>query len=158
MNISHQRDPQLSDDTIRRTLTRLDRFSRWTDSQIRIPFTNIRFGLDPLIGLIPVAGDFAGLILSLYVLFEARKIGASPSIKRKMIRNMLIELILGMIPVLGDAFDVVFKANTRNTDLLRRHLYKQLDEQPSQPFPWKILAGLTLLIFILLCGLTLVFF
>lgn len=116
------------------------------------PFTNIRFGLDPLIGLIPVAGDFAGLILSLYVLFEARNVGASSAVKRKMIRNMLIEFILGLIPVVGDAFDVVFKANTRNTDLLRRHLYDKLGEQPEPTFPWKTFIGLTLLLLLLLWG------
>ena len=70
---------------------------------------------------------------------------------------MLIEFVLGLIPVVGDAFDVVFKANTRNTDLLRRHLYKQLDEQPSPPFPWKIFIGLSLLLLLLLWGVYLMF-
>ncbi len=125
-----------SDQEHRLTLDRLDRFSYWTDSNIRIPFTQIRFGLSPLIGLIPGIGDFAGLILSLYVYREAQKIGADRRVKRKIIRNMLIEFIVGLIPVAGDAFDAVFKANTRNTKLLRHYLYRELGEEPERTFPW----------------------
>lgn len=119
-----------------RSLERLDRFSYWTDSNIRVPFTRFRFGLSPLIGLVPGIGDFAGLILSLYVLHEARKAGADRRVKRKIIQNMLIEFVVGLIPVAGDAFDAVFKANTRNTRLLRNYLYKELGEEPEQRFPW----------------------
>lgn len=130
----------------RRTLRRLDRFSYYTDNNIRIPFTNIRFGLSPLIGLLPVVGDFAGLILSLYVLYEARKVGADRAVQRKMIRNMMIEFVLGIVPVFGDVFDAVFKANTRNTELLRHYLYRQLGEQPPWRFPWSTFIGLSLLL------------
>lgn len=133
-----------------RTLERLDRFSYYTDSNIRVPFTNFRFGLDPLIGLIPGVGDFAGLILSLYVLNEAKKVGADRKVKRKIIRNMLIEFFVGMIPIFGDAFDAVFKANTRNTKLLRNYLYKQLGEEPEWRFPWFTFLWVSLLIALLL--------
>lgn len=130
----------------RSTLDRLDRFSYYTDSNIRVPFTNIRFGLSPLIGLIPVIGDFAGLILSLYVLYEARKVGADRSVQRKMIRNMLIEFFGGLLPLFGDAFDAVYKANTKNTQLLRNYLYKELGEEPPWTFPWFTFLGICLLI------------
>lgn len=130
-----------------KTLNRLDTFSYYTDSNIRVPFTRFRFGLSPLIGLLPVIGDFAGLILSLYVLYEARKIGASRTVQRKIIRNMMIEFIVGMIPVFGDAFDAVYKANTRNTMILRHYLLKQLGEEPADKFPW--------VMFVLLCMLLL---
>ncbi|MEX0661366.1 MAG: DUF4112 domain-containing protein [Balneolaceae bacterium] len=120
----------------KRTLERLDRFSYYTDSNIRVPFTKFRFGLSPLIGLIPGVGDFVGLILSLYVLHEAKKAGADRIVKRKMIRNMLIEFFVGLIPLFGDAFDAVFKANTKNTTLLRNYLYKELGEEPEWTFPW----------------------
>ena len=126
-----------SDKELRQTLSRLERFSYYTDNNIRIPFTNIRFGLSPLIGLLPVAGDFAGLILSLYVLYHARKVGADSSVQRKMIRNMLIEFTVGLIPVAGDAFDAVFKANTRNTKLLHSYLSRELGEEPETTFPWR---------------------
>lgn len=129
-----------------KSLERLERFSYWTDSNIRVPFTRFRFGLSPLIGLIPGVGDFAGLILSLYVYREAQKVGADPKVKRKMIYNMLIEFLVGLIPIAGDAFDAVFKANTRNTRLLRNYLYKELGEEPEQRFPWLTFVWVTLLI------------
>jgi hypothetical protein len=115
-----------------------------------VPFTKFRFGLSPLIGLLPVIGDFAGLILSLYVLYEARKIGADAGVQRKMIRNMLIEFFGGLMPVFGDAFDAVYKANTRNTELLRRYLYSELGEEPPKRFPWAMFIVMSLLILLLL--------
>ena len=132
-----------------RTLERLDRFSYYTDSNIRIPFTRFRFGLSPLIGLIPVIGDFAGLILSLYVLYEAKQIGADRVTQRKIIRNMLIEFVGGLVPIIGDAFDAIYKANTRNTQLLRTYLNTQLGKEPKFAFPWFTLIWLSLLIMFL---------
>jgi hypothetical protein len=144
------KDTTPTDADHRRTLERLDRFSYWTDSNIRVPFTGFRFGLSPLIGLIPGIGDFAGLILSLYVLYEARRIGAPGKIQRKMIRIMLIEFFGGLIPVFGDAFDAVYKANTRNTELLRNYLYRQLGEEPEWRFPWFTFIWMSLLILLIL--------
>jgi hypothetical protein len=144
------KDTTPTDADHRRTLERLDRFSYWTDSNIRVPFTNVRFGLSPLIGLFPGIGDFAGLILSLYVLYEARRIGAPGKIQRKMIRIMLIEFFGGLIPVFGDAFDAVYKANTRNTELLRNYLYRQLGEEPEWRFPWFTFIWMSLLILLIL--------
>lgn len=148
---------QVSEEEQRQALERLDRFSYWTDSNIRVPFTKFRFGLSPLIGLIPGIGDFAGLILSLYVLYEARKVGADGTVQRKMIRNMLIEFVGGLTPVLGDAFDAVYKANTKNTDLLRRYLYHELGEEPPKKFPWMtfILMCILFLGLLLLAGILL---
>lgn len=131
-------------------LERLDRFSFWTDSNFRIPFTSFRFGLSPLIGLVPIVGDFVGLVLSLYVLREARRVGASRKIQGRMIVNMLIEFLGGLLPVIGDAFDAIFKANTRNTALLRGWLLDQLDSPPHrEPFPWMTLVWLSALILLL---------
>lgn len=131
-------------------LERLDRFSFWTDSNFRIPFTSFRFGLSPLIGLVPIVGDFVGLVLSLYVLREARRVGASRKIQGRMIVNMLIEFLGGLLPVIGDAFDAIFKANTRNTALLRGWLLDQLDSPPrGEPFPWMTLVWLSALILLL---------
>lgn len=142
--------PAITREDQRRSLERLDRFSYYTDSNIRVPFTDFRFGLSPLIGLIPGIGDFAGLILSLYVLYEARKIGASRKVQRKIIRNMLIEFTGGLIPVFGDAFDAVYKANTKNTEILRNYLYRQLGEEPEWKFPWFTFFWFSLLLLLLL--------
>ena len=133
----------------RATLARLERFSRFTDTSIGIPFTRFRFGFDALIGLIPGIGDFIGLILSCYVLVEAHRAGASPKIKRRMARTMLIDFVGGLLPVVGDAFDAIYKANTRNTRLLERHLREQLEGGSREPFPWWTLTWLSLLIGVL---------
>jgi len=109
-------------------IARLERFSKLTDSSIGIPFTKFNIGLEAVVGLIPVIGDAAGLILSSYVLIEAQRLGVSKRIKTKMIINMLIDFVGGLVPFFGDIFDAFFKANTRNTQLLKKHLNKQLSE------------------------------
>lgn len=133
-------------------LARLDRFSRMADNAIRIPFTRFRIGFEPLIGLVPVLGDFAGLVMSGYVLLEAHRAGASTRIKGRMIQNMAIDFFGGLVPIIGDAFDFAFKANVRNTKLLRDYLETELQSQPKPTFPWKqllvmigILSALTAL-------------
>lgn len=139
----------LSKTDYERTLHRLNRFSYWTDNNIRVPFTNFRFGLSPLVGLIPGIGDFTGLILSFYVLYEARKAGVPGTIQRKMIRTILIEFFVGLLPVLGDAFDAVYKANTRNTELLRCYLHKELGKESPQKFPWFTFIYISMAIFLI---------
>ena len=109
-------------------IARLERFSKLTDSSIGIPFTKFNIGLEAVIGLVPVIGDAAGLILSSYVLIEAQRLGVSKRIKTKMIINMLIDFVGGLVPFFGDIFDAFFKANTRNTQLLKKHLNKQSSE------------------------------
>lgn len=120
----------------RAILERLDKFSRFTDSSIGIPFTKFKIGAEAVIGLLPVVGDMAGLVLSGYVLVEAQRAGASKDVKLRMLRNMGIDFLGGLLPVVGDAFDAIFKANTRNTRLLRNYLEEQLAvEPPPPPFP-----------------------
>lgn len=109
------------------TLKRLERFSRFTDSSIGIPFTRFKFGIEALIGLIPGIGDLAGLILSSYILFEAQRLGVGSQLKSRIIINMLIDFVGGLIPFFGDIFDAYFKANTRNTQLLKRYLSASAD-------------------------------
>jgi len=110
-------------------IARLESFSKLTDSSIGIPFTKFNIGLEAVIGLIPVIGDAAGLILSSYVLIEAQRLGVSKRIKTKMIINMLIDFVGGLVPFFGDIFDAFFKANTRNTRLLKKHIAKQVKSE-----------------------------
>lgn len=137
-------------------LKRLDKFSRFTDSSIGIPFTKFKIGAEAVIGLVPVVGDMAGLLLSGYVLVEAQRAGASKDVKLLMLRNMGIDFVGGLLPVVGDAFDAIYKANTRNTRLLRNYLEKQLAvEPPPPPFPWKTLIGLSVLLAVITAGVIL---
>lgn len=130
----------------RSVLKRLEKFSRFTDSSIGIPFTRFRIGADSIIGLIPVVGDFAGLLMSGYVLLEAQRAGASRDVKLRMLRNVGIDFLGGLLPVFGDVFDAAYKANTRNTELLRKYLETQLAvEPPKPPFPWRAIIFLVAL-------------
>ncbi|MBZ0334563.1 hypothetical protein MARI_02070 [Marinobacter sp. JH2] len=142
----------------RATLERLDKFSRFTDNSIGIPFTKFKIGAEAIIGVVPVVGDVAGLVLASYVLVEAQRAGASKGVKLRMLRNMGIDFVGGLLPVFGDAFDAIYKANTRNTRLLRNYLEKQLEiEPPSPPFPWKTLIWLSVLFAVVTGGLSLLF-
>ncbi|MCK5875269.1 MAG: DUF4112 domain-containing protein [Alcanivoracaceae bacterium] len=138
----------------RQALARLDKYSKVTDSQFSIPLTGIRFGIDPILGMIPIIGDFIGLLLSLPVLIEANRIGAPARLKRKMIRNMIIEALVGIVPVLGDVFDVYWKANTRNTALLRGWIQTQIvPEQTVQKREWGVIVLLGVVLVAMLAGL-----
>ena len=98
--------------------------ARWLawllDNSIPIPGTRFRIGLDALIGLVPGLGDAAGAVFSSYLLLEAGKLGVSRSTLLRMAANVLIESVVGMIPLIGDLFDAGWKANQRNIELLER--------------------------------------
>ncbi|CCH67847.1 hypothetical protein RINTHH_16920 [Richelia intracellularis HH01] len=108
------------------TLKYLRFFSRFLDTVISIPFTNIRIGLDPIIGLMPALGDTLGIFLSAYLIIESARLGASRQILGKMILNTVVDATLGTVPVLGDIFDIVWKGNQRNMVLLEQHLQSSL--------------------------------
>jgi hypothetical protein len=97
---------------------RLQRVAWLLDAAFRIPGTQQRFGLDALIGLIPGVGDTLGALLSTYIIVEAARRGASVWTVTRMLGNVAVETLIGAIPLLGDLFDVVFKANMRNLALL----------------------------------------
>ena len=103
-------------------IDRLRRLARLLDASIRIPGTRWSVGIDALIGLVPVAGDAAGVLLSGYILWEAARLGASRGLLARMALNVAIEGLVGMIPLAGDVFDAAWKANQRNVRLLEREL------------------------------------
>lgn len=103
-------------------LERLTRLAGWLDSRFRIPFTGIRFGADSILGLLPLLGDSASLLPALYLLHRARKLGAPTPLLNRMLANIAIDFAAGSVPILGDIFDVTFKANRRNIALLREHM------------------------------------
>lgn len=96
--------------------------ARLFDAAVRIPGTNIRFGLDAVIGLVPGLGDVAGAGLASYTVLLAARLGAPPSVVLRMVGNVALDTLLGAVPLLGDLFDVGFKANLRNVALLERYV------------------------------------
>ena len=106
----------------RPAVARAKGLARLLDDLIRIPGTNIGVGLDPIIGLIPGVGDMAGGLLSIYILMIAARQGVSTSVLLRMLGNIAIDSLVGVVPVVGDLFDFGVKANRRNVDLLERYL------------------------------------
>ena len=97
----------------------LDKLVSLMDSAIKIPGTNIRFGLDALIGLIPGAGDATSLLISGGLILMMAKKGITTKLAAQMLVNVAIDYVVGSVPLLGDLFDVGFKANERNLKLLK---------------------------------------
>jgi hypothetical protein len=104
-----------------RQIGRLRQWSRLMDSAYRVPGTRLRFGLDPIIGLIPGAGDLATSSFSAILLYRAFRLGVPRVVLIRMVLNILIDLLAGAVPVVGDVFDVAWKSNSLNLALLERH-------------------------------------
>jgi len=109
-------------------LARLDALAKLLDVAFILPGTNIRYGLDGLIGLIPVIGDLITTAISLWLVREARALGAPWHLTARMLANVALDGVVGMVPLAGDAFDVMFRANVRNVRMLKRWM----DKQPRQ--------------------------
>lgn len=106
-------------------IARIEAIAKLLDVAFILPGTNIRYGIDGLIGLIPVVGDIITTAISLWLVREARALGAPWYVTGRMLGNVALDGVVGLVPFAGDAFDVVFRANMRNVRLLRRWLDKQ---------------------------------
>ncbi len=100
-------------------IDRLDSLAYLLDNSIPIPGTGRRIGVDAVLGLVPGVGDVAGSAMSAYIVVQAARLGAPPSVIGRMVANVAIETMVGTIPLLGDLFDAGWKANARNMRLLR---------------------------------------
>lgn len=111
-------------DTARHTarLDRLDRIARQMDRVFRIPGTGIRLGYDSILGLIPGIGDAVAVTPSAFIVLESHRMGLPKHLVGRQVVNILVDMGIGTIPLLGDLFDVGYKANMRNVKLLREHL------------------------------------
>jgi hypothetical protein len=107
------------------SVARLEALAKLMDGAFVLPGTNVRMGLDGIIGLIPVAGDVISAVVSGYLIWEARRLGAPKWLIARMMANSLVDTAIGAVPVVGDAFDMMFRANMRNMTLLRRHIEKR---------------------------------
>lgn len=107
--------------TIDSELRDLERLADWMDTRFRLPGTNYRFGLDGLLGLVPGIGDGVVALPAIYLIARARGIGAPTHLQARMAGNVLLDVVIGAVPLVGDLFDFGFKANTRNVKLLREH-------------------------------------
>ncbi len=104
-----------------RELEKLDKLAWWMDSKFVIPGTSIRFGLDVILGLVPGIGDTGSLLISAYLIGKARSYNVPWYVTVQMIWNAFLDWIIGIIPLVGDLFDIGWKANLRNVSLIRQH-------------------------------------
>ncbi|WP_281976914.1 DUF4112 domain-containing protein [Pseudorhizobium flavum] len=104
-----------------RRLRRLNNLARLLDTAVRVPGTGIRFGADSLLGLLPVIGDASGAIIGLAIVNEGRRLGVPSDKLARMLTNIAVDAAVGSVPLLGDAFDVYFKAHKRNIGILLDH-------------------------------------
>jgi hypothetical protein len=129
----------------RMTESRARAYARLLDSAFAIPGTKIRMGLDALVGLIPGGGDVVGAVLSSGIVFMAMRDGVPAPVLWRMVLNIGIDTLIGAVPLLGDLFDVAWKANTKNAELLDRYL-----EQPKKTTTRSRLLGVLVVLAILL--------
>ena len=125
IDFGHSTANPFGDLTREQRLARLDALAKLLDVAFILPGTNIRYGIDGLIGLIPIVGDIITTAISLWVVREARALGAPWHITTRMLANVAVDGVVGLVPVAGDAFDVMFRANVRNVRMLKRWLDKQ---------------------------------
>jgi hypothetical protein len=104
-----------------RQIDQLRRWSRLMDSAYRVPGTQVRFGWDPVVGLVPGLGDFATASFSALILYRAFRLGVPRVVLIRMVLNILIDLVAGAVPLVGDLFDVAWRSNSMNFALLERH-------------------------------------
>ena len=137
-------------------LTKLRRISKLLDNAVAIPGTKFRFGLDPILGLLPGGGDTITGGISAYIVVEAARMGIPREILGKMVGNILIDSFAGTIPVVGDLFDVGWKSNVKNIELLEKHLdvteFDEGDRPPRTLSDRLFIAGLILLLILIVVG------
>ena len=125
------------------------------DEFLRVPGTKFRFGLDPIIGLLPGLGDTASAFISALALIQAARRGVPKILLARMSLNILVNEIVGIIPALGDAFSFWFKSNARNYRLLQQHIDRPTRSRKSD---WIFVGAVLVLLFLIVCAGLLVSF
>jgi uncharacterized protein DUF4112 len=120
-------------------MTALRSLQRLLDDAFRVPGTSIRFGWDPLIGLVPWVGDVLTAIFSCAIILQAHHLRVPRVVQLRMVINVAIDVLVGVIPFVGDAADVFWKSNARNFELLERHAARA---QPATTSDWLFVIGM----------------
>ena len=118
------------------------------DEFVRLPGTNFRFGLDPLLGLIPGIGDPSSALVSAFALIQALRVGVPKVLLARMALNILVNEVIGIIPGVGDAFSFWFKSNARNYEIIKNH--KLGSSTPSRS-DWLFVIGVLVVLFCVVC-------
>jgi hypothetical protein len=130
-------------------LARLDALAKILDNQFRVPGTQVRFGLDGIIGLVPYLGDVAGFVVSGFLMRTMIQRGAGPILMIRMMGNVALDAVVGVVPIAGDLFDFGYKANRRNVEMLKKY-YADGKAKPSAKWSLALLGILFFILFALL--------
>lgn len=132
----------------------MDMIAKWMDAKFRIPGTNFRFGFDGLLGLIPGVGDLSTFAISGYLVLLMARNGASGFVLSRMILNIVIDAALGAIPLVGDLFDFVNKANVKNMKLMQEYYV----EGRHRGSAWKVILPVMIVMGLILAGIIWMFY
>jgi hypothetical protein len=121
--------PSSADDQLPQLAPELQLLADWMDGVFRVPGVGWRFGLDAILGFIPGIGDTATSVASLYILTAAHRYGVTRTTLLRMALNVVLDAVVGAIPLVGDIFDVYWKSNQRNVAILKRHMLAVPSEQ-----------------------------
>ena len=149
MSRSVLRQSEISQQPQHRGLRQVAQLAKLMDAQFRVPGTNFRFGLDGIIGLIPGAGDLSTFAVSGYMLWIMAQNGASGFVLARMVINVLIDALVGSIPLIGDIFDIAFKANMRNLRLMQQHY----GEGRHKGSAWKAIVPVLIVLFLVIIAI-----
>jgi uncharacterized protein DUF4112 len=137
----------------KRKRTALEPLFKWIayimDEVVRVPGTKFRFGLDPLIGLIPGIGDTSSALVSAFALVQAVRLGVPKLLLMRMALNVLVNELIGVVPGVGDAFSFWFKSNARNYEIIKHH---RLGATLPRRSDWLFVIGILLLLFLIVCA------
>ena len=125
---------------LERAVKRLDALAHLMDDRYELPIIRTKIGLDPLIGLIPGGGDWATWAIGLYIFWEAVRLGMPVHVLARMVANLGVDLMGGYVPVAGDVFDVLYRSNKRNVELVRGYLggERELDAPLPEVLPARV--------------------
>jgi hypothetical protein len=115
-----------------RLLHDVDKLAENLDRRFRVPLTNIRFGWDPVVGFVPIAGDLVTAALAVRIIMTARRLGADRVLLRRMAGNAALDVGIGLVPFVGAVFDVFYRSNVRNVELLMAEISRQRAPQTGE--------------------------
>jgi hypothetical protein len=114
-----------------RLLDEIDTLAERLDRRFRIPLTKVRFGWDPIVGFVPIAGDLVTATLAIKIILAARRLGADKALIRRMAANSAIDIAFGLVPFIGTLFDIFYRSNVRNMDMLKDHIRRRRRTPPA---------------------------
>ncbi len=121
------------------------RVARMLDSALPVPGTTYRFGLDPILGLIPWLGDLVSPLFTIGLLWQGRDLGLPRVVQLRMFFNVAIDALVGLVPLVGDLFDFAWKSNNMNLALLELHAF---EERPATRGDWLFVVLMSLLLLV----------